>query len=1313
LGFLALEEQSNRSEPSQSTMFSRISAVLLLVKSAGANPYSAQLCALEAEHQSLLSPTAGDVSNWQPPVLDADSHLFSWRVLVTSAMGGCHGILEPESSATVARNVTQVSAVLTLTTDGSPPIVCRRTGSDLSLMCGSATEWSPHAARYTAKLDVVLSSFTASSAIPMITNATSTGWFVRGLQRSHDGWGGAEWVGLADANDVAAQYRSVADIHTMGFQQADDVAQATLFVAGLGGYRTTLNDRPLDPTAVRGSVTEWHNRTFYFGDSVVTDVRRAASTDGLVVIGVEVYKHWYGLQNGFYPVAYGQRSLKAVLVLTHTNGTSVFVSPTCTAATDGCSWRHSSGATLHEDLHTGQTADGRLAKVNWESVKYDALGTEWAIPTAVKAPAGALCPHPMPRSRVLEIVRPIAVRAVAGNNSSGPGSTYRFTLPYEVAGFCTTVLPRGSAAGTRLTLRHGEAVDTATDKLVAVECVKQLGQGHAGCENTSYVCRGDATGMSAHERSWRRLAIGGNTSGADDPDREAFTPAFQFSAFRFIEASYDSSTPLPPPDVTSIACYRVGVGFDWIGDVAVAPALHEGVAEHAENMTTDMTRDMSTTAAERFNAVVAATRSTAISNYLMDIPTDCPHREKRGWTGDSLAAHRALASFFDMRATWTKWVDDMLFTQSNLSPMGAMSNTVPCIFTHDFFCQTGRDLFTDVAWGSALPLLAAYTANLTDDVRFASRAAVGAGAYVELLHRYTNNASSEYPHLLNYSQDASTGWPGTGLGDWVPAKGGGAMSVSSLLNSHHLILDTDAAVSLLRLSNRSANNDTSAAAGGVTAAGVTAAGVTAAGVTVGPSQVQLEQWAAQARESFSKAYLQNVTIPDPAHAQISTCGSAPESQSIELRCGVGDTIKRVVFAGYGIPNGTCANGFRPGDKCYLNVSNAVALACVGQSSCSVECSLSPGKRVCAGVDVHDPCNGIAKHLSVSVRCSGTPTPSPSGITGLAFRDSYPPVTAAASHRTNNPPAAQTEAAAGLAAMDVVLTDEKERAAMGSMMAAMVTNVSSNQTATVTGGIIDTAHLAPALISFGHPNVAFDFLAADGQPSYYNMAKYGGTLWENWKNADACDTAVGCTFVGSLNHIMYGGSVGEAVFGIAGIQPFSSTGGRPSLAPIPWLPDAPRGAAVWRSRAGVTSTAWAATSVESGRWHVWVNVTVPAGGGGADVQVMLPQSAQPDAVCVWECGLAESMSVSSFASKWVSFDASGGHWQYHAVLPSATAPPPNIGVCAPVWHSGAASKATVVGIEDVQWAPARLGHTMFPAIALATTSGSYTFFAQSC
>ena len=460
----------------------------------------------------------------------------------------------------------------------------------------------------------------------------------------------------------------------------------------------------------------------------------------------------------------------------------------------------------------------------------------------------------------------------------------------------------------------------------------------------------------------------------------------------------------------------------------------------------------------------------------MDIPTDCPHREKRGWTGDSLAAHETVSAFFDMRAAWTKWVDDMLFTQEMMGGVGGnMPSIVPCIFDENGCNNDPRHpgrapsppdtvVATDVAWGSVLPLLGAYTARLTNDARFASRAAAGAAAYVQMLHAHANAETSAFPGLLNY-----TGWPGTRLGDWCPVKGS-PMSVSSLLNSHHLILDIDAVAILLQQVNTSTRWLDDAHNHHVDH-GILGDQSSAPEL---PSPTVLVQWAATARSSFAKAFLHNITVPTPGgNTTNSTCGVALEKEPVTLSCN-GGTIVSVAFAGYGVPNGTCASGLRPSSACYLDVTREVLAACVGRSTCTVECTLAPHLRVCAGVNVSDPCGGVVKHLSVSVTCSASPAPSPSPapIVGLAFRDLYPPL------GNNDPPQAQTEAGAGMAAMDFAseaVVDDHQRVALGDMLVALVANPnkSSTQKATVTGGIIDMTYLVPQLISHGHPDVAFD------------------------------------------------------------------------------------------------------------------------------------------------------------------------------------------------------------------------------------------------
>ena len=517
-------------------LLSAIMSLCLLAPSLAVTSDCFHVEGLEVEHLSLLSPHTGP--GWTPPVVEADPNglLIGWRV--AAACGG--------------RNVSLGDARLTLTAVDHPevaPAVC--TGRGGRTLCGGG---GPPGALIAVDLEVTVR---AGSGGPVALAAR--GWFVRGL----DQWGGARWIGLPGANDTAVQFRGTADLRAFGFRGEREVVRAMLFVAGLGGHRAAINGRALDPTSVRASVTEWHNRTMYFADDVTADVAAAAGGGGKVVVALEVFKHWYALSNNFYPKPYGARALKAVLLVQHANGSTFTLVPTIPGPRS--SWRHGSGALVFDDLHAGQTTDGRRATPAWESAAYRAEAPAWAAPVQVAAPTSRLLPYPMARSRVLERVRPTSVAAVP---SAAAGATYRFTLPYEVAGFCTVVLPAGCPAGASVVLRHGECVDPRTNLLCPVEA--------PGIRNSStdrYTCRGSADGTGAHDTAWRRLALGNNASDAahDDPRREAFTPAFKFSAFKFFEVSYSGfPADAAAPDAGSVSCSRIGAGFDWIGDVAVA-----------------------------------------------------------------------------------------------------------------------------------------------------------------------------------------------------------------------------------------------------------------------------------------------------------------------------------------------------------------------------------------------------------------------------------------------------------------------------------------------------------------------------------------------------------------------------------------------------------------------------------------------------------------------------------------------------------------------------------------------------------------------
>ncbi len=145
---------------------------------------------------------------------------------------------------------------------------------------------------------------------------------------------------------------------------------------------------------------------------------------------------------------------------------------------------------------------------------------------------------------------------------------------------------------------------------------------------------------------------------------------------------------------------------------------------------------------ELFNKIWRATQWSFVNNFH-SIPTDCPHREKNGWTGDShLAAEQGLLHF-DTAAFYTKWVTDLADAQRDT---GELPGIVPT-------GGWGYDEWNGPAWDSALILIALYLYLYHGDVRILERTYPSMRRYVDYLTRR-----------------AEAGIVSFGLGDWVPAK---------------------------------------------------------------------------------------------------------------------------------------------------------------------------------------------------------------------------------------------------------------------------------------------------------------------------------------------------------------------------------------------------------------------------------------------------------------------------------------------------------------------------------------------------------------
>ena len=151
------------------------------------------------------------------------------------------------------------------------------------------------------------------------------------------------------------------------------------------------------------------------------------------------------------------------------------------------------------------------------------------------------------------------------------------------------------------------------------------------------------------------------------------------------------------------------------------------------------------------NKIWDAGRRAYLSN-LQSIPTDCPHREKNGWTGDAhLAAEQGLFNY-DALTVYRKWINDL---DDEQKPTGELPGIVPT-------SGWGYEWGNGPAWDSAFLLIPWYAYICTGDKRILTDHYEGFKRYVDYL-----------------TTKADKGIVSIGLGDWVPWKTETPVAVTS------------------------------------------------------------------------------------------------------------------------------------------------------------------------------------------------------------------------------------------------------------------------------------------------------------------------------------------------------------------------------------------------------------------------------------------------------------------------------------------------------------------------------------------------------
>lgn len=126
-----------------------------------------------------------------------------------------------------------------------------------------------------------------------------------------------------------------------------------------------------------------------------------------------------------------------------------------------------------------------------------------------------------------------------------------------------------------------------------------------------------------------------------------------------------------------------------------------------------------------FGQINETFRATQLANWHSGVVSDCPHRERLGYTGDAQIACEAVMWNFQSASFYAKWIEDIFDAQNRQS--GFIPHTVP------FYGGGGG-----YGWGSAGVIIPWMFARFYGDTRVLQRHYRGMTHWMEYIERHCN-----------------------------------------------------------------------------------------------------------------------------------------------------------------------------------------------------------------------------------------------------------------------------------------------------------------------------------------------------------------------------------------------------------------------------------------------------------------------------------------------------------------------------------------------------------------------------------------------
>ena len=218
----------------------------------------------------------------------------------------------------------------------------------------------------------------------------------------------AQWIGHEFDDDVLVGHtRLAARYLRKDFALNGEVADARLYVSGMGVYSAYLNGNEVAPEELLKPTLTWYSKRVYFNTYDVTKMlNNGDNAMGVILEGGRYTTirydvknpNWDGTENAF---GFGTPRLLLQLEVTYKNGQKE------TIVSDE-TWKISNrGPIRTANEYDGETYDENYDLGEWNQPNYD--DSAWLQAELVEAPEGQLSAQPNPNITVMEKLKPVSL----------------------------------------------------------------------------------------------------------------------------------------------------------------------------------------------------------------------------------------------------------------------------------------------------------------------------------------------------------------------------------------------------------------------------------------------------------------------------------------------------------------------------------------------------------------------------------------------------------------------------------------------------------------------------------------------------------------------------------------------------------------------------------------------------------------------------------------------------------------------------------------------------------------------------------------